>query len=621
MSGLLALLSRDGAPVAPESARRLLETIAHRGRDGCDLLADGWAALGHQHHWTTPEELGERQPATSSDGRLALTLDGRIDNRDELAGALGIPASELGAISDAALVLRSFERWGEGCFERLLGPFAVIVADRVERRLVCARDPLGGRSLFYGKAAGLLAVGSEEQTVLALPGISRELDERSLAATLAVRARPAGRTMFRDVAELPQGHLLRIDDDGIHTEEYWRWRPTRTRLRSDAEYARRFRELLVDAVRCRLRTPDEAGVLMSGGLDSASVAAVAAQLLGSERPLTTVSWVFDELHACDERRYMESFAHRWSTRQLRFTADDGWPLRDASAWPYNPNLPIDNAYRILKDRAYATARSHGVGALLTGGGGDQLYGGAAWWLVDQLASGRLLSAAGEVVREARRLPVRRQPGIRRLGSLILYGRRPRSRQLPPAWLTRSAAGLLETEMRLPAGIEGWRRPDHAAIACSALSAAGISAETFHSGRHGIELRHPYRDRRLVEFMLSIPADQLYRDGMYKHVLRVALAGRLPEPIRRRTGSASLLPLYRRGLEEREDERLHQLLGRRGAIWRRYVEPDHLHRVIPAQLAEGRDGAAVLVPWYCAFMELWRELAAASGRPALELRCA
>jgi asparagine synthase (glutamine-hydrolysing) len=301
---------------------------------------------------------------------------------------------------------------------------------------------------------------------------------------------------------------------------------------------------------------------------------------------------------------MDAMAARWRTRQLRFAGDDGWPLQPAAPWPHNPNIPIDNAYRILKDRAYATARANGVGALLTGGGGDQLYGGFAWWLVDRLASGSWLAAAGELARAAHRGPILREPGLRRLGSRILGGRRPVGTVRPPPWITTDGRRLLESEIWLPAGIEDWRRPDHAASVCGPLVGGGVAAETFHAGRHGVELRQPYRDRRLVEFALAIPADQLYRDGRFKHVLRTAMAGLLPEPIRQRSASTSLFPLYRRGIQERGGARIRSLLGRRDALWRGLVEPHHLHHTIPQRIAADRDGAAVLVPWYCSHAELW-----------------
>jgi asparagine synthase (glutamine-hydrolysing) len=598
----------------------MLDPLDHRGPDGRDLVVDGSIAVGHQHHWTTPEEVGERQPVVSADGRFTVGFDGRLDNREELAAAIGIDAVALGGVSDATLVVRAFERWDEECFLRLLGPFAVVVADRVASTLVCARDSLGDRTLFYGGDHGLIVVASEEQAVLAHPRLGADLDEASLAALCAVRARPVGSSFFRHVRELPQGHRLRIDPSGATVHGYWTWQPREVRYRRDVEYAERFRELLTTAVRCRMRAPKPPGVLMSGGLDSTSVACLAAHDLGSDRRLRTVSWVFDELESCDERRYMDAITTRWNTVPLRVLGDDGWPLHLAETWPHNPNRPIDNAYRILKDRAFTAAREHGLGVLLTGGWGDHLYHGSAGWLVEQLGSGRWWTAARELAWHAVIGRPNTEPGLRRFAAQLLRRQLTGTTTAPP-WLTPYAADLLELQRCLPRGLEGWRRPDQAAMVCGPMAADSAAAETFHAARHRIELRHPYRDRRLVEFMLAVPADQLYRRGRLKYVLRMAMEGLLPDVVRLRRRPTSLFALYRRGMVEREHERIQHLLAEPDAMWRRHVYPHQLLRVLPRVIADGSDGPAGLVPWYCAYMEVWRQLGAHTQHQTVPAACA
>jgi asparagine synthase (glutamine-hydrolysing) len=606
MSGLLALLARPEVEADHGLARRALGRLDHRGPDGREFIFDGPLALGHQHHWTTPEEVGEKQPVTADDGRFSILFDGRIDNRDELAAALGVLRSELDGLSDARLVLRAYEQWSISCFERLLGPFAVVIANRQARSLVCARDPLGDRSLFYGGDRALRIVASEEHAVLAHPGLSSDLDEAGMASLYAVRPRPLGRSYFRDVSELPPGHLLQIDATGAQLHCYWQWRPERIELSGDADYADRFRELLSAAVRCRLRTAGSPGVLMSGGLDSTSVACMAASQLGPGSDLATVSWVFDELSSCDERRYMDPVSKRWNTVPLRVQGDDAWPLRDPDSWPHNPSRPSDNPYRILKERAYTAAREHEIQVLLTGGWGDHLYSGASWWLDEQLGTGRWWPATRELMWLAVNGRFRSDPGVRRLGARL--SRRNRTRSQPPAWLTHGAAELLDSDSELPPIPEEWRRPEHAGVVCGALAADSAAAEAFHASRHGLELRHPYRDRRLVEYMLAVPADQLWRRGRLKHVLREAMVGLLPDEVRLRTRPTSLAALYQRGLLERERSRLDVLTDDPVGLWRGFVREDALRDELLTVIAEGRDGPAGLVPWYCAFAELWRRRA-------------
>jgi asparagine synthase (glutamine-hydrolysing) len=501
-------------------------------------------------------------------------------------------------------VIRAYEQWGISCFERLLGPFAIVIVNRRAHSLVCARDPLGDRTLFYGGDRVLRIVASEEHAVLAHPGLSSELDEAGMASLYAVRPRPFGRSYFREVSELPPGHLLQIDSDGAQLHRYWQWRPDRIELPSDADYADRFRELLSEAVRCRLRTAGTPGVLMSGGLDSTSVACMAASQLGPGRRLATVSWVFDELSSCDERSYMDAVSERWNTVSLRVPGDDAWPLRDPESWPHNPNRPSDNPYRILKERAYTAARERGIQVLLTGGWGDHLYSGASDWLGEQLGSGRLWPAARELAWLAVRGRALRDPGVRRLGARLL--RRNRGAVQAPGWVTDRAAQLLDTDAELPQIPEEWRRPEHAAVVCSGLAADSVVGEIFHASRHGLELRHPYRDRRLVEFALAIPADQLWRRGRLKHVLREAMEGLLPDEVRLRTRPTSLARLYQRGLLERERGCLDALTDDSVGPWRGLVREDALRHELLTVIAEGRDGPAGLVPWYCAYAELWRK---------------
>jgi asparagine synthase (glutamine-hydrolysing) len=123
---------------------------------------------------------------------------------------------------------------------------------------------------------------------------------------------------------------------------------------------------------------------------------------------------------------------------------------------------------------------------------------------------------------------------------------------------------------------------------------------------GLELRHPYRDRRLVEFMLAVPAYQLYDGRFFKPIVRNAMEGLLPEPVRMRQAPTSLAPLYRRGLLERETEVVSRIMGKPEAVWRKYVSADWLNQVAPSRLRSGVDGGDTVVLWQCVSMELWRD---------------
>ncbi len=607
MSGLLLIHHRDGRPVERPLAARLLAALDHRGPDSRDICWVSGAALGHQHFWTTPEEIGERQPLGDAARGVHLALDGRLDNREELIAALpDDPGTEL---SDAALVLRAYLTWGEELFTRLLGPLAVVVLDLQRRRVVCGRDALGDRTLFYYLDRQVLAVASEAHALLGHPSVSSRLDEATVARFYALRAPAHGASFFADVHELPPAHGLSVGPEGARQWRHWSPRVEASpHRRSDADHVAEFRAVLRESVRCRLRADGPSAVLMSGGLDSTSVAALAARETADadprRRPLA-VSWVFNELTSIDERSYMDPVVEAAGLATLRFAGDDAWPLADPETWPHHPDAPLEGLFRRLRQRAYAAAAGAGRRVLLTGEYGDNLYTGHVDWLSDLVREGRWL-AAGRGLLSGLRPENRRAPGATVGDAVVraLGGRRYEPQA--PDWLTVEALAHLDGEDEsAPLGLTAGRRERWDAL-LDGRSSQAVALETANAARAGIELRRPYRDRRLVELCLGLPAHLVFRPGWLKWILRQAMAGILPEAVRRRRHGSSLFPLCRRGLVEREAATADALLQSPIAIWPRYVRADWLAAAYPRALAEQRQGVAAVIAWRCICMELWSQ---------------
>lgn len=591
----------------------MLAALAHRGPDGERVERLGAWALGHRHFWTTPEEVGERQPLAAGrgeDGDLVhLAFDGRLDNRAELLAALDLGPA---APSDAALALAAYRRWGEACFTRFLGPFAALFVDSGRRRVVCGRDPLGDRSLVYRLTPARFLCASDEGALLAHPAVPAEVDEETVARFFALAPARAGRTFFAGVRELPPGHRLSVPFDGgeARLEAWWSW-PVAEPERGvpDAEWAERFASTLRESVRCRLRSVTPPVALMSGGLDSTSVAALAAREMaaaGAEVPLTTLSWVFDELPESDEREFMEPVVAAIGADPVWIRGDDAWPLRDPGSWPVPLASPYNGLYRRLRERAYGAARSRGARVVLTGECGDQVFFGGADWLRDLLADRRIGAALAGVGRE---LALRGRTDLPRfgLGSALkrAFGR-PLAPRPEPEWLTPKARELAGgAAWGRWEGVRGLPRPEQRAGLTDPRIAASIRVETGLAAAEGIEIRRPYRDRRLVELALALPAHRLYRPGWIKWATREAMRGLLPEPVRRRRRRSSLAPLTRRGLVEREAAAVRSLLDSPGAWWPRYVRAEWLSELFPARLEAGIDGPAALAAWQCICLEMWR----------------
>ena len=615
MSAFAVVYERSNTPVQPGVLERVMQRLRHRGPDGSDLFQSDRATMGHWHFWTTPEEVGERQPLKLKGLPFKIVLDGRLDNRSDLISKLNLNPLDAKPLSDAALMLFAYDRWGADCVEHFIGEFALAIIDERRAELFCARDALGDRSLFYAFKGTRLVLASEPWAVAGADGLDAELNESAVSHYFALKANEDGQTLFKNVYELLPAHVMTINASGVHQHRYWQPDPSLRMIgKSDQEYAEGFLSLLEESVRCRLRSITPAAVMMSGGLDSTSVACLTSKMI-SPTILTTLSYVFDELPDCDERRYIETIKTRFGIRSIQVPCDDLWPYKNLQALPRNPNQPDGNTYRMVIERTYQSAEQAGLRVLLTGTYGDELYDGDEDWLADLITEGRLQDAAQQIKLHLRYAGLRPTwksaflrrtalrsleniPGGKQLLGQVLNRRRMRQKWTAPAWLTPfSASSLLADKSRLDPTFE--LRGNLLGI----LTAEDCVIENYYTSRYGLELRHPYRDRRLVEYVLALPAHQLYNHGQYKHVLRTAMQGILPDAIRTRSRPTTLLSLLARGMD-REKNVLQSRVQDPSAVWRKYVRADWLKQRWDIPITRETDGAEAVIPWLCVSFASW-----------------
>ena len=608
MSAFAAIFERSNTPLEPGLLERVMDRLAHRGPDGSDVRQVDRTVLGHWHFWTTPEEVGERQPLELEGMPFVIVLDGRLDNRSDLVNELKINPVEGKCLSDAALVLYAYDRWGESCFGHLIGEFALVILDKRGGKLACARDSLGERTLFYSFKGTRLMVVSEPWAIVGAVGQGVELSESAVAHYFALEANEDGQTLFKNVYELQPACVMVVTGSSQRTWRYWQPDPSIIlRGKSDEDYAEPFLSLLEESVRCRLRSTTSVGVQMSGGLDSTSLACLAARML-AQQPLTTISYVFDELLDCDERKYINEVKTHSGIRSIQILGDNLWPYKEWQKWPHNPNNPELNLYRLLVEQVYIRAQDEGLRVLLTGTYGDHLYTAGSEWIADLVKEGRLWEAGRElnILIHKKGLYQTLATGQlqsigRSLLDLIYIGsKRLSRRQTLPVWYNPVSASLLRPD-------EGDMNPVFRRYG-SLLGmdpTGGVAREIYYASRHSLELRSPYRDRRLVEFVLTLPAYQLKYHGYYKHILRTAMRGILPEMVRTRSTPTSLITLYFRGVE-REKMLLSGCFQNTKAVWRKYVLADWLLKHWDIVLTPDKDGLEALVPWLCVSFEAWNK---------------
>ena len=280
MSALAGLWRLDGRPDAARACVRMLAAQQVYGPHASDHWDDGSLALGRALFRLLPEDVHDRQPLVSAGGDLVLVADVRLDNREDLAAALGLSPSDMARLCDAAVLLAAFERWGEACLDRLAGDYAFAVWDARRRRLLLARDPLGQRPLHYHRAGDLVAFASMPKGLHALPEIPRAPDQDRVVEFVALLPEFGSRTCFKGVERVEAGHLVAIDSSGLTSRRHWSPERRPILLKTPGDYEAELRHLVDQAVMARLRGASGAvGTHLSAGLDSSVVTATAAQLM------------------------------------------------------------------------------------------------------------------------------------------------------------------------------------------------------------------------------------------------------------------------------------------------------------------------------------------------------
>jgi len=600
LSAFAVIYERTNTTGEPVVFDRVMQRLKHRGPDGSDMISAGSVRMGHWHFWTTPEEVGERQPLKGNGLPFTIVCDGRIDNREELFVKLNISKAEGIPLSDAALILRAYAHWGEECLTYFVGEFALVIFDEQKNELICARDPLGDRTLFYLCNDTQVVIASEPWAVTALNETKPELNDSAIAHHFAFRAPEDGQTLFSNVYELMPAHIIKIDSAIQRIWRYWQPDPhKKIRCKTDEEYTEQFLALLEESVRCRMRATSAVGVQMSGGLDSTSVASLAADILAPQ-PLTTISYVFDEMPGADERKYINAVKEYWNTRSIQIVCDSCWPFKEPQNWARNPSQPTGNPYWLMDSLVYQRAQEAGLRVLMTGMFGDHLYGARRDWLADFMADGRFSDAFRGLVHCIHLAGWRRIWQARYIQRVFIrvlnrFGiKRLRQTGKSADWLTAYSSALLKSE-------SGFSEQQYGLT--GEMTAQLSSSELSNANRHVVELRHPYRDRRLVEFMLAIPAHQLHRCGSSKHILRMAMKSKMPDLVRLRQEVTSFLSLFVHG-QEREIKVIYDWLQDPSAKWRRFVQSAWTFKRLGIALTPAQEGPQALVIWRCLSYQAW-----------------
>src|SRR5918999_965828 len=312
MCGICGIVDLESRPVDADVLHAMNRTLTHRGPDSEGHLVDGHVGLAMRRLSIIDLEGGE-QPIANETGTIDVVQNGEIYNYRELRAELQRDGHRFATASDTEVLVHLYEEHGPRFAERLRGMFAVAVWDREKRRVVIARDRFGIKPLYYRVADGRLSFASELKALAVQPEFSREVDPDALEAYLALNWIPGPLTIYREARKLPPGHVLVVEDGAHRIERYARPAPAaREALRRESfeELAGELRERLRESVRAHLVADVPVGVLLSGGVDSSVLAALAAGEVSG--PLMTFSVGFED-RSFDERSLARMVASRYGT--------------------------------------------------------------------------------------------------------------------------------------------------------------------------------------------------------------------------------------------------------------------------------------------------------------------
>lgn len=544
LSGIAAILNRDGGPITPERLEAMADQLKVRGPDSRETAYHGPVGLAHTLLKTDPSQVTVPQPLTF-DGEIWIVADARIDAQSELASLLRGKNRNVDhrSVTDVELILHAYHAWGNDCVEHLLGDFAFIIAHPKQNRLFCARDQLGVKPLFYAMEGGFAIVSNVLDSVRTHPAVSSELCDGFICDFLLFGWNTNTQaTAFKSIHRLAPAHTAEFTRDGVKTHRYWRPQvPNEVRHRRPEEHVEGFVEVFEAAVRDRLRS-DRLIVSMSGGMDSTAIAATALPILKQESPtasLHALCVVYDRIIP-DRERHFASLAAEHMRLPIDFIVADDLPLYDAD-WnsqdfqtpePSQRGIPIIRVFNNL-------VKVRGSRVVLSGEGGDEALNTAPQYyprLLRDLRFGRWLSDVFRHVAVLRRLPPigLRTALFRRPWAWVRGNRKPNVEPQFPSWinpeLVRNLSLLDHWQWFLQFGDDLVSSVPGGLVAIDSFMLPSSLDNSDVDSRGQYETRFPFLDLRVINYCWSIPPIPM---RFKKELLRRAMKNRPPEAIRKR----------------------------------------------------------------------------------------
>jgi asparagine synthase (glutamine-hydrolysing) len=609
--------------------------LRHRGPDDWGAFVNGAVAIGMTRLSIIDLARGQ-QPMHNEDRSVWVVYNGETYNAPGLREQLAA-SHRLYTRSDTEVLVHAYEEWGEKMLPRLRGMFAFAVWDEGRQSLLLARDRIGIKPLYYALAGDWLIFGSEIKALLCAPWVDRDMDPEALHAYLSFNYIPAPMTIFRGVRKLPPGHLLRCDRAGLTIDKYWDLDCAPRAVGDERACARALRAILEDAVRAHLLSDVPVGVLLSGGIDSSAVTALAA--LNSPGKVKTFSIGFKE-KSWNELGAARAIAETYGTDHHEdIVKPDAAALVERIVEHFDEPFADSSA---LPTFLVAQMAARQVKVVLSGDGGDEIFAGYMTYTADVVAE--TYQRVPAILRRhliepaVARLPVSDEknsldylakrfvagahlPRLARHHTWkLIFGEQEKRRLYTADWV--GAAGLHDP-LSILAGFYDSRDGEHYLTKLQYVDIKTYLPDDIltkvdrMSMAHSLETRPPLLDHHVVQYAASLPARMKLRGLQRKVILKRAVADLVPPSLLRRRKHGFSIPLaawLRRDLRSLIGDALSPAALRRAGIF----DAAEVARLVQDHLQARRDlsrniwGLLIFTVWHERYMR--RAAAPAAHRP-------
>ena len=566
MSALAVIWNKDDTPVNPEVLEAMVAQVSSLGPDGISYLYRGNIGLAYLALNSTHESLHEIQPLESEEKRYLLVADARIDNRTEMLSILHSYLPNKGIITDPDIILAAYRKWETDSPTHLIGNFAFVIWDTLNKTLFAASDALGLRGLYYAKCGNSLCLASEAVQIIEHPNANSNLSKIALSGWLISRPDP-DRSPFAEIHLLPGGNQLQSTSITTCVKRYW---PSPTtfnsiRYKHIEEYEQHLLNILTRVVSDSMRSQHQTiASELSGGLDSSTISALANQQVSkNKKKLLTISQVFGSIKSCDESDFIQEIIKYQRLTNKTFDAEKHGIMNFPKAYATMKFGPWVKHNPILH-HTLELAATDGAGILLTGHGGDQLTAGHTLSYLYRILKGDLQTPT-EVIQWAREVkssnakflyhifisplvPQWLKQAIREIHGLP-------SKQQWPNWMSNEIPNKLDLSHHYFADTihfentidqMRWNYLQFSPTRALARSNVHIAAP------FKIEIRYPFLDQRLVDFCFSIPHDLWHRHGYSKWLLRSTVKNILPSIVCNNRKKIGFGEVYGKQFQENRD---------------------------------------------------------------------